>query len=115
MSYEITETLEDTTTDDERILVQMVILSRPHTVVDFENQEYVKVDKFRFESGWIQLDSDTRIELTRVLQSCSSGHDHGVYYQAPRHMELWEAMFAIGETNGVLPEDVDNDITTEDK
>jgi len=113
--YEITKTLADTKSDKSVELIQMVKLSQKHAMVDFAAGDYVAADTFRFESGWIQVDEDTRIELTRLLSSCDSEHDHGVYYQAPRHMTLWETMFAIGEipADGIDPfeNDTDKDIS----
>ncbi len=100
MSYEVTKTIAEETTDTQHGLIQLVKLDRKHTAADFEQQTYVDVDTFRFESGWVRLDDTTKVEVTRLIMSCSDAHDHGVYYQAPRVMELWEVMFAIGETNG---------------
>jgi hypothetical protein len=39
------------------------------------------------------------VQVTRLLASCKEGHDHGVYYQSPNMLELWEVMFSIGEVN----------------
>ena len=101
MTYSITKTLEDSTTEDERSLVQLVEFTNVHRAVDFEKSDFVEVTTFRFESGWVRLPDGNRIEVTRLLMSCEKGHDHGVYYQSPRAMELWETCFAVGETDGV--------------
>ncbi len=106
MTYTLTKEITTSTSEHEVVNVAMVEVDKPHTVVDFENGKYVQVDTFKFESGWIQVDENTKVEVTRLLQSCDKEHDHGVYYQAPRQMELWEAMFAIGEVNpGFIPDD----------
>lgn len=97
MTYKLIKTVEDIKDDDQAAIVQMVSVANPHTVIDFANRSYKDIDHFRFESGYVKLDETTTIEITRVLLSCEDEHDHGVYYQAPRQMELWEAMFAIGE------------------
>ena len=97
MTYNIKETIEQSSDH----VVQIVTTSKPHNCVDFEREGYTEVDTFRFESGFVQLDDTTKIEITRILMSCEKGHDHGVYYQAPRQMDVWEAFFALGET----PED----------
>lgn len=101
MSYTIIKTLEDRKDDEETTLVQIVETEREHTAIDFEKARYTRVKRFRFESGFIRLDENTKVEITRVVMSCESDHAHGVYYQAPRQMSLWEAMFAIGEVNPV--------------
>jgi hypothetical protein len=101
MSYKIIKTIEDNKSEEETSLILIVETEHEHVAVDFENSRYTKVNRFRFESGFIRLDNDTKIELTRVLMSCEKDHAHGVYYQAPRALELWEAMFLIGEVNPV--------------
>jgi hypothetical protein len=97
MTYKITKTIEQSDT----ALVQVVQTSTLHNAVDFENNGYTQIDKFRFESGSIELEDGAKIEITRLLMTCDKDHDHGVYYQAPRKQTLWETMFAVGET----PED----------
>jgi len=99
MGYAILETISKIESDGQVELTQLVKLDRKHTTIDFDKQQFVDVDKFKFETGWTRLDGDTKVEITRLLSSCDKGHNHGVYYQAPRHMELWEVMFAIGEVN----------------
>jgi hypothetical protein len=101
MTYKVLKTIEDKTSDDERSVIQIVEVSSPHVAADFEDDRFVEVILFRFETGWLRLDEHTKYEVTRLLCSCESDHNHGVYYQAPRQMELWEAMFAIGETDGL--------------
>lgn len=105
MSYEVIKTIEDNHTDEQSSLVQVVEVSRQHVAIDFENEQYVDVQRFRFETGNVRLDENTNLEITRLLMTCSDDHNHGVYYQAPRKMELWEAMFAIGEVNPIEGED----------
>jgi hypothetical protein len=101
MSYEIIKTVDTSKTDGQENIVQIVKVSRNHVATDFDNEQFVDVDTFRFESGHIVLGDGVKLEITRVLMTCDEGHNHGVYYQAPRQMELWEAMFAIGEVNPI--------------
>lgn len=98
MTYTLAATVEDSTTDVERSLVQMVDVSIDHLIPDFEDRTFRSVNRFRFETGYQILDDGRKVECTRILMSCKKDHNHGVYYQAPRAMELWEAMFAVGET-----------------
>lgn len=105
MTYTVLKTLEDSKEDALVALTQLVKLDRKHTVVDFQRQGYTACDTFLFESGWvIPKGTDSKVEVTRILLSCESGHDHGIYYQAPRQMELWEALFAIGELDALSGE-----------
>lgn len=99
MTYTIEETITDENRADEsRSLVQLVKLDKAHAAIDFDNEDFVSVDTLRFETGWVIIDDKgTKVELTRLLMSCESGHNHGVYYQSPRELTLWEAMYAIGE------------------
>jgi hypothetical protein len=106
MTYTIIKTIEDKKSDEETSVILIVETDTEHVAVDFENSRYTKVKRWRFESGFVRLDDESRVEITRLLMSCSSDHAHGVYYQAPRQMELWEAMFAIGESPSEIPTDL---------
>lgn len=107
MTYKIVKTIEDMSSERDRAHVAILETDNQHLAVDFESQQYVFVNRWRFESGWTDVDGQ-RVEVTRVLASCEKDHGHGVYYQAPRHMEIWEAMFALGESpeNGVSETDL---------
>lgn len=98
MTYTVIETITDENRENEsRSLVQIVKVADKHAAIDFDKEDFVSVDTFRFEAGWVVVNDNTKIELTRVLMSCEDGHNHGVYYQSPRELTLWEAMYAIGE------------------
>lgn len=109
MAYTILQKLEDVHEEKLVAVSQLIKLDREHVVVDFERKGYTSCDTFLFESGWVILHgTDTKVELTRILCSCDKAHDHGIYYQAPRQMELWEALFAIGELDALgAPADLD--------
>jgi hypothetical protein len=106
MTYEIVKTLEEYTDEKQHGVVMIVKVNSPHVSLDFSDKAFHDITTFRFESGWVQVDENTKLEITRLLASCSEDHDHGVYYQAPREMPLWEAMFNIGEisADGLIPE-----------
>lgn len=100
MTYKVEREIESETTEDQRHVVQLIKVSRPHVAIDFAKEQYTDVDLFRFESGYVTLEG-AKVEITRLLISCEKGHDHGVYYQAPRELSLFETMFAVGELEEV--------------
>lgn len=97
MTYNIEKQPTEHKDDQQRTVSQLVKVGKAHTMADFDRDTFVDVEYFLFESGHIQLDDNTKVELTRIWASCEEGHPHSVYYQSPREMELWEAMFSIGE------------------
>lgn len=106
MTYKIVKTIEDKKSEEETSLVLIVETETEHLAVDFEKSRYTKVTRWRFESGFVRLHDNAKLEITRLMMSCESDHAHGVYYQAPRQLELWEAMFAIGESPAEAPTDL---------
>lgn len=106
IKYEIIREVENNTTEKGSQKSTLVRLGRPHVVANFEKEDFVVVDIVLIESGWVDLSAISegtysKFECTRVVASCESGHDHSlVLYQAPRQMDLWEALFSIGETAG---------------
>lgn len=106
MTYTIVQELPADKSEGQESHVTLVKTSTKHNAIDFDKEGFVQVEHFRIESGFIELSPEIRIEITRVLQSCPEGHNHGVYYQSPRQLTVWEAMFAVGETPDELPTDL---------
>ena len=100
MGYKIVKEISQTKDEVQETKEVMIKTDREHNMYSFEDGRYGATDTFVLQTATTHITDpvDAVIEVSRLVISCEKGHDHGVYYQAPRVMDVWEVMFAIGET-----------------
>jgi hypothetical protein len=110
MSYEVVETYPTETSEFGESSMALVKLDKKHAHILFADGGVIFTEYFKYQSGWADVSSVNpefgKVRVTRLLASCKDGHDHGVHYQTPGLVELWEAMFSIGEVNA-MPDTTD--------
>jgi hypothetical protein len=103
MSYEVVKTYPIEKVEGSESTQILLKLDKKHASILFRENDIIFTDYFRYESGWVNVSDINpdfgKVQVTRLLASCKEGHDHGVYYQSPNMLELWEVMFSIGEVN----------------